>query len=92
MSAIVPGMTDPRVTDARWAAVQALDEGRWRLVLCDEADDELLAIGLGVEGVFDVDVEPAVAFVLARLGLRPLGSRPWRLDEMGDQRAPVLPG
>jgi hypothetical protein len=84
-------VTDPRVADARWAVVEELDSGRWRLVLRDEADDELLAVGLGIQGVFDVDVEPAVAFLLARLGLATLGSRPWHEDELGDQRAPVIP-
>jgi hypothetical protein len=85
-------VTDPRVVDARWAVVEELDSGRWRLVLRDEADDELIAVGLGIQGVFDVDVEPAVAFLLARLGLTTLGSRPWRADELGDQRAAVIPG
>jgi len=29
--------------------------------------------------------------VLAQLGLTLRGARPWRTDELGDQRAPVLP-
>lgn len=76
---------------ARWAVVEELGDGRWRLSLRDEADDELGAFGLGVEGAWDPDVEPHVGFVLVQLGLTLRGARPWREDELGDQRAAVLP-
>lgn len=78
-----------RFSTARWAVVEELGDGRWRLALRDEADDELGAFG--VEGPWDPDVEPHVAFVLVQLGLTLRGSRPWREDELGDLRAPVLP-
>ena len=52
---------------------------------------KLGAFGLGVEGPWDPDVEPHVGFVLAQLGLTPLGARPWHEDELGNQRAAVLP-
>jgi hypothetical protein len=80
-----------RLADARWAVVSDLGGGRWRVMLTDEADDEVAALGVGVEGVWDPDVEPHVMFVLAQLGLAPLGSRPWHEDEFGDVRAQVLP-
>ncbi|PZE86492.1 hypothetical protein [Curtobacterium sp. MCBD17_032] len=84
-------MTAGRFRTARWAVVEELGNGRWRLTVRDEADDELGAFGLGVEGPWDPDVEPHVAFVLVQLGLALTGVRPWREDELGDQRAPVLP-
>lgn len=80
-----------RFDTARWAVVEELGGGRWRLSLRDEADDELGAFGLGVEGAWDPDVEPHVGFVLVQLGLTLRGARPWREDELGDQRAAVLP-
>ncbi|KTR52655.1 hypothetical protein [Curtobacterium oceanosedimentum] len=80
-----------RFDTARWAVVEESGDGRWRLSIRDEADDELGALGLGVEGVWDPDVEPHVAFVLVQLGLTLRGARPWLEDELGDQRAPVLP-
>ncbi|MCS5486520.1 hypothetical protein NY588_05140 [Curtobacterium flaccumfaciens pv. beticola] len=80
-----------RFDTARWAVVKELGDGRWRLSLRDEADDELGAFGLGVEGAWDPDVEPHVGFVLLQLGLTLRGARPWREDELGDQRAAVLP-
>jgi hypothetical protein len=84
-------VTGGRFGTARWAVVGELGDGRWRLTLRDEADDELGAFGLGVEGPWDPDVEPHVGFVLTQLGLAPSGARPWHEDELGDQRAPVLP-
>ncbi|PYY36911.1 hypothetical protein DEJ16_01660 [Curtobacterium sp. MCJR17_055] len=84
-------MTPDRFRTARWAVAEEFGDGRWRLTLRDEADDELGAFGLGVEGPWDPDVEPHVAFVLVQLGLALTGTRPWREDELGDQRAPVLP-
>ena len=83
-------MTGGRFTTARWAVVEELGDGRWRLTLRDEADDELGAFGLGVEGPWAPDVEPHVGFVLTQIGLAPSGARPRRVDELGDQRAPVL--
>lgn len=80
-----------RFDTARWAVVEDLGDGRWRLSIRDEADDELGGVGLGVEGQWEPDVEPHVAFVLVRLGLTLRGARPWSEDELGDQRAPVLP-
>jgi hypothetical protein len=80
-----------RFVTARWAVVEELGDGRWRLSIRDEADDELAGVGLGVEGVWDPDVEPHVGFVLVQLGLTLRGAAPWREDEVGDQRAPVLP-
>ena len=80
-----------RFDTARWAVVEESGDGRWRLSIRDEADDELGALGLGVEGVWDPDVEPHVAFVLVQLGLTLRGARPWHEDALGDQRAPVLP-
>lgn len=80
-----------RFDTARWAVVEELGDGRWRLSLRDEADDELGAFGLGVEGAWDPEVEPHVGFVLVQLGLTLRGARPWREDELGDQRAAVLP-
>ena len=80
-----------RFDTARWAVVEELGDGRWRLSLRDEADDELGAFGLGVEGAWDPDVEPHVGFVLVQLGLTLRGARPWREDELGDHRAAVLP-
>jgi hypothetical protein len=80
-----------RFPTARWVVVEEQGDGRWRLTVRDEADDELGAFGLGVEGGWDPDVEPHVSFVLVQLGLGLRGSRPWRQDELGDQRAPVLP-
>jgi hypothetical protein len=80
-----------RFRTARWAVVEELDAGRWRLTITDEADDELGVIGLGVEGSWEPDVEPHVGFVLVQLGLALHGARPWRVDELGDRRAPVLP-
>ncbi|WP_144802470.1 hypothetical protein [Curtobacterium sp. BH-2-1-1] len=80
-----------RFDTARWAVVEELGDGRWRLSLRDEADDELGAFGLGVEGAWDPDVEPHVGFVLVQLGLTLRGARPWREVELGDQRAAVLP-
>ena len=80
-----------RFDTARWAVVEESGDGRWRLSIRDEADDELGAFGLGVEGPWDPDVEPHVAFVLVQLGLTLRGARPWHEDELGDQRAPVLP-
>lgn len=80
-----------RFQSARWAVVEELGDGRWRLSVRDEADDELGAFGLGLEGPWDPDVEPHVAFVLTQLGLTLRGGWPWRQDELGDQRAPVLP-
>jgi hypothetical protein len=80
-----------RFDTARWAVVEEQGDGRWSLSIRDEADDELAALGLGVEGAWDPDVEPHVAFVLVQLGLALRGTRPWREDELGDQRAPVLP-
>ncbi|WP_413602563.1 hypothetical protein [Curtobacterium sp. Curtsp57] len=80
-----------RFPTARWVVVEEHGDGRWRLTVRDEADDELGAFGLGVEGPWDPDVEPHVSFVLVQLGLGLRGSRPWRQDELGDQRAPVLP-
>ncbi|UFU14925.1 hypothetical protein LQK89_04275 [Curtobacterium sp. C1] len=80
-----------RFDTARWAVVEELGDGRWRLSLRDEADDELGAFGLGVEGAWDPDVEPHVGFVLVQLGLTLRGARPWREDELGNQRAAVLP-
>lgn len=80
-----------RFSTARWAVVEELGDGRWRLTVHDEADDELGAFGLGIEGPWDPDVEPHVGFVLAQLGLTPLGARPWHEDELGNQRAAVLP-
>lgn len=80
-----------RFATARWAVVEDRGDGRWGLSIRDEADDELAALGLGVEGAWDPDVEPHVAFVLVQLGLALRGTRPWREDELGDQRAPVLP-
>jgi hypothetical protein len=84
-------VTGGRFGTARWAVVEELGDGRWRLTLRDEADDELGAFSLGVEGPWDPDVEPHVGFVLTQLGLAPSGARPWHEDELGDQRAPVLP-
>ena len=80
-----------RFDTTRWAVVEEQGDGRWRLSIRDEADDELGALGLGVEGPWDPDVEPHVAFVLVQLGLALRGARPWHEDELGDQRAPVLP-
>lgn len=80
-----------RFDTARWAVVEELGDGRWRLSIRDEADDELGALGLGVEGPWDPDVEPHVEFVLVQLGLTLRGARPWHEDELGDQRAPVMP-
>lgn len=80
-----------RFTAARWAVVAEQGDGRWRLSVHDEADDELGAVGLGVEGSWDPDVEPHVRFVLVQLGLELAGATPWHEDESGDQRAPVLP-
>jgi hypothetical protein len=80
-----------RFVTARWVVVEEQGDGRWRLSVHDEADDELGATGLGIEGPWDPDVEPHVAFVLTQLGLALHGSRPWRTDELGDHRAPVLP-
>lgn len=80
-----------RFATARWAVVTEQGDGRWQLSVHDEADDELGSLGLGVEGAWDPDVEPHVAFVLVQLGLALRGSDPWREDELGDQRAPVLP-
>jgi hypothetical protein len=74
-------VTSERFRSARWAVTELLDE----------ADDELGAFGLGVEGPWDPDVAPHVGFVLTQLGLALTGARPWREDELGDQRAPVLP-
>ncbi|QZQ56410.1 hypothetical protein KZI27_06150 [Curtobacterium sp. TC1] len=79
-----------RFGTARWAVVDELGDGRWRLTLRDEADDELGTFGLGVEGPWDPDVEPHVGFVLVQLGLTLRGARPWHVDELGDHRAPVL--
>jgi len=88
----VTGRSAPsRFGTARWVVVEELGDGRWRMGLHDEADDELGAFGLGIEGAWDPDVEPHVSFVLAQLGLGLTGSRPWRVDELGDHRAPVLP-
>lgn len=80
-----------RFATARWAVVEEQGDGRWSLSIRDEADDELGALGLGVEGTWDPDVEPHVTFVLVQLGLALRGARPWSEDELGDQRAPVLP-
>lgn len=80
-----------RFTAARWAVVSDDGDGRWRLTVTDEADDELGTIGLGVEGSWEPDVEPHVRFVLVQLGLELAGARPWHDDELGHQRAPVLP-
>ncbi|MBF4585256.1 hypothetical protein [Curtobacterium sp. VKM Ac-2887] len=79
-----------RFGTARWAVVEELGDGRWRLTLRDEADDELGAFGLGVEGPWDPDVELHVGFVLVQLGLTLRGAQPWHVDELGDHRAPVL--
>ncbi|PYY33718.1 hypothetical protein [Curtobacterium sp. MCPF17_046] len=84
-------MTPDRFRTARWAVAEELGDGRWRLTLRDEADDELGAFGLGVEGPWDPDVEPHAAFVLVQLGLALTGTRPWREDDLGDRRTPVLP-
>ncbi|MFZ7088343.1 hypothetical protein [Curtobacterium sp. RRHDQ10] len=75
----------------RWATVEERDEGRWTATLLDESDDELAAVGIGVEGAWDPDVVAHVEFLLLRLGLRVFGSRPWVVDETGAHRAPVLP-
>ncbi|ROP64670.1 hypothetical protein [Curtobacterium sp. ZW137] len=80
-----------RFSTARWVVVEEQGDGRWRLALHDEADDELGAFGIGVEGPWDPDVEPHVSFALTQLGLALTGARPWRVDELGDHRAPVLP-
>lgn len=80
-----------RFTTARWAVVSDDGDGRWRLTVTDEADDDLGTIGLGVEGSWEPDVEPHVRFVLVQLGLELAGSRPWQHDELGHHRAPVLP-
>jgi hypothetical protein len=80
-----------RFRSARWVTVEELDEGRWQVSVLDEADDELGTFGIGVEGTWDVDVEPHVGFLLGQLGLALFGSRPWRLDEVGAHRAQVLP-
>lgn len=80
-----------RFGTARWVVVEDLGEGRWRMAVTDEADDELGSFGLGVEGPWDPDVEPHVGFVLTQVGLVLQGSRPWRDDELGAHRAPVLP-
>lgn len=80
-----------RFATARWAVVESVGDGRWRLSLRDDSDDELGTLGLGVEGSWDPDVEPHVEFVLTQLGLVLRGARPWREDQLGDQRAPVLP-
>lgn len=85
-------MTGPgRFAAARWAVAEEEGDGHWRLSLRDDADDELAGLGLGVEGSWDPDVEPHVAFVLVQLGLTLRGARPWHEDELGDQRAAVLP-
>jgi len=84
-------VSSDRFRSARWAVVEELGDGRWRLTIRDEADDELGSFGLGVEGPWDPDVEPHVGFVLTQIGLALTGARPWRVDELGDQRAPVLP-
>jgi hypothetical protein len=84
-------VTSDRFRSARWAVVEELGDGRWRLTIRDEVDDELGSFGLGVEGPWDPDVEPHVGFVLTQIGLALTGARPWREDELGDQRAPVLP-
>lgn len=80
-----------RFAAARWAVVSDDGDGRWRLGVHDEADDELGTIGLGVEGTWEPDVEPHVRFVLVQLGLELAGARPWHDDELGYHRAPVLP-
>jgi len=84
-------VTADRFRTARWAVVEELGDGRWRLTIRDEADDDLGSFGLGVEGPWDPDVEPHVSFVLVQLGLALTGTRPWREDELGDRRAPLLP-
>lgn len=76
---------------ARWITVEEQDEGRWTITLLDDADDELRAFGIGVEGQWDPDVVDHVDFVLVQLGLRFRGARPWSVDEVGAHRAPVLP-
>lgn len=80
-----------RFATARWVVVEDLGAGRWRMAVTDEADDQLGSFGLGVEGPWDPDVEPHVSFVLTQVGLALRGSRPWRDDELGAHRAPVLP-
>ncbi|WP_156364433.1 hypothetical protein [Curtobacterium sp. Leaf261] len=76
---------------ARWVTIEELDEGRWSLTLLDDADDEIRSFGMGIEGSWDPDVVDHVDAVLAQLGLRYRGSRPWDVDEVGAHRAPVLP-
>lgn len=84
-------MSDDRLADARSVTVEELGEGRWRVAVLDETDDELAAFGLGVEGEWDPDVVDHVEFVVRRLGLTFRGARPWASDELDRYRAAVLP-
>ncbi|PZF61420.1 hypothetical protein DEI81_11615 [Curtobacterium sp. MCBD17_013] len=80
-----------RFAAARWVTVERHDAGRWSVTVLDEADDEIASFGMGVEGEWEPDVVDHVAFALTRLGLRTVGARPWREDELGLTRAAVLP-
>jgi hypothetical protein len=88
---VTPRRRNPELGTVRWATVEELGDGRWELCLLDEADDAVVTAGLGIEGAWDPDVQPHVEFALARLGLAPLGARPWSEDEAGSMRAQVLP-